>query len=140
MPAGAKVRPVNFVGKKGRSGRKKVKEEVVEKAKKKLYKELLDEVMPETLLAKKHRELLTVPRKRKVYVKGELREETTELDGQSVSKALDMAYKLKGEYAPEKEVVIPVTIEAINYIQPEYGNNVKTITEATPSLPSSKDK
>ena len=66
------------------------------------FKDLLNKYLPDKLLAEKHKELLTVPIKRRTYIKGDLESEEESLDTQAVSKGLDMAYKLKGAYAPEK--------------------------------------
>lgn len=66
------------------------------------WQELMNEFIPDSLLAKKHKELLTVPIRKRRYIKGELIDETEELDSQAISKGLDMGYKLKGKYAPEK--------------------------------------
>jgi len=68
----------------------------------KAWKELMDKFIPDELLAEKHRELLEVPKKVRTYVRGELTNEYEELDSQAVSKGLDMGYKLKGRYAPDK--------------------------------------
>lgn len=94
----------NAVGVKGRSGRKRVSEEVIKIAKERTYKELLAELLPDRLLAEKHLELLTSPKKTRTYIKGDLSEEIVELDTNAVKAGLDMAYKLKGEYSPEKIV------------------------------------
>jgi hypothetical protein len=73
--------------------------------KSKAWEKMMNKHLPDSLLAKKHKELLTVPVKRRTYIKGDLQSETEELDSQAVSKGLDMAYKLKGKYAPEKAEV-----------------------------------
>lgn len=69
------------------------------------FQQLMDEYLPDELLAEKHKELLTTPKKVRHYVKGDLESEYEELDTQAVSKGLDMAYKLKGSYAPEKKEI-----------------------------------
>lgn len=53
----------------------------------KSWKELMDEYLPEDLLARKHRQIL---------------ESGNE---QVVAKGLEMGYKLRGTYAPEKKIV-----------------------------------
>jgi hypothetical protein len=88
-------------GNKG-GGRKTLPKEIIDKVQEKTYRETLKELMPDILLAQKHLELLTVPKKVRKFIKGEMVDEYEELDSQAVSKGLDMAYKLKGEYAPEK--------------------------------------
>jgi hypothetical protein len=66
------------------------------------WKELMEEHLPDRLLAEKHNELLNVPKKVRHFKKGELESEYEELDSQAISKGLDMAYKLKSKYTPEK--------------------------------------
>ena len=100
MPTG--IRPDNCVGKKGRSGRKPITEEMVNRCKERMYKDLLKEVIPDVMLAKKHLELLNTPIKVKTFKQGTLVNQTESLDTFAVSKGLDMAYKLRGDYAPEK--------------------------------------
>lgn len=68
--------------------------------KSKAYTTLLAKHLPDTHLLKKHREFLDAPRIKRTYVKGVVVDETIETDPSSV-KALDMAYKLTGKYAPE---------------------------------------
>ena len=65
------------------------------------WKELMEEYLPDTLLGKKHLQLLE---KQEVYVKNNNKTgkieviPTGELDTQAVKSALDMAYKLKKKY------------------------------------------
>jgi hypothetical protein len=73
--------------------------------KSKQWNELLEEYLPNKLLAQKHKELLTVNKKVRHYVKGDLESEYEELDSQAISKGLDMAYKLKGTYAAERKEI-----------------------------------
>ena len=54
------------------------------------FKELIEEYLPDSLLGQKHQELLM-----KTDEKGEI-------DVQAVKSGLDMAYKIKGSYAPVK--------------------------------------
>ncbi len=54
--------------------------------------ELLEEHLPDSLITEKHRQLLT-----KTDAEGNI-------DVNAVRPAIDMAYKLKGKYAPEKSV------------------------------------
>lgn len=68
----------------------------------KSWEDLMQEYLPDKLLTKKHRELLTVPRKIKTYLKGDLQTETEEVDSTAISRGLDMAYKLKNKYAATK--------------------------------------
>lgn len=74
------------------------------------FKELMEKYLPDSLLAEKHNELLTVPRKIRTIRKGEVKEEIEEIDSTSISKGLDMAYKIKGRYAPDRTVNVNVDI------------------------------
>lgn len=65
--------------------------------------------IPDELLVKKHLELLNVPKVKRVYIKGEMMSEVEETDSQAIGKGLDMAYKIKGYYAPDK-IIIPIVI------------------------------
>lgn len=67
----------------------------------KSWKELMDQYIPEKLVAQKHNELLTAKKIRKIYVKGELEAQEEEVDTQAVKAGVEMAYKLRGKYAPE---------------------------------------
>ncbi len=60
------------------------------------------ESIPDELVAEKHKALLN-----KIDDKGEI-------DVQAVSKGVDMAYKLKGSYAPEKSINLDLTAEITN--------------------------
>ena len=61
------------------------------------WKELMDEFIPDSLLAERHQELLN----KREYSKVD-EEVIDQPETQAVSKGLDMAYKLKGSYEPEK--------------------------------------
>lgn len=69
------------------------------------WNELLETYLPDSLLAKKHKELLSIPKKIRQFNKGKLMTEYEELDSQAVSKGLDMGYKLKGHYKAEKKEI-----------------------------------
>lgn len=62
------------------------------------WQELMQQYLPDALLARKHKELLMVPKKVRHFKKGELESEYTELDSNAIGKGLDMAYKLKKRY------------------------------------------
>lgn len=70
--------------------------------------ELMEEHLPDDLLAKKHKELLTTPKKVRTFKKGELESETEELDTHAISKGLELAYKIKDKFAPEQKGVTQV--------------------------------
>lgn len=80
------------------------------------FKQLIEKYLPDKLLATKHRELLTIKRKKRTYVKGELMTEEEELDSQAVAKGLDLAYKLKGSYAPEKHEGVMIHTNLNEYL------------------------
>ena len=66
------------------------------------FQERANKVLNDQLLLRKHKLLLVSPKIIRRYVKGDLETQTEEIDSQAISKGLDMAYKLKGRYAPEK--------------------------------------
>lgn len=67
------------------------------------WKDLLEEHLPDSLLSERHKELLN---KREIAYIGQGKDKEAELidqpDTQAVSKALDMAYKIKGRYPKEQ--------------------------------------
>lgn len=69
---------------------------------------LISDMLPDELLAEKHLKLLN---KQQVQLKNNVSSgeidiiQTGEIDPMAVAKGLDMAYKLKGSYAPEKKEV-----------------------------------
>lgn len=67
------------------------------------WQELMEEYLPDTLLGVKHKELLEIKKKVRTFKRGDIIEQYEELDSNAVGKGLDMAYKLKGYYAPEKK-------------------------------------
>lgn len=79
----------------------------------KAWADYMEEHLPDADLAKKHKELLN---KKQVVLKnnnetGEIDTIfTDEIDVQAVKAALDMAYKLKGNYAPEKRLTVNVDV------------------------------
>lgn len=70
----------------------------------------LAERIPDDLLEEKHLALLN--KTEKVYVGGEILHE--DIDVQAVSKGLEMAYKLKGSYAPEKSQSVNIHINTLD--------------------------
>lgn len=79
------------------------------------WEELMEQHLPDKLLAAKHKELLMVPKKVRTFIKGDLSTEYEELDSNAVKAGLDMAYKLKGKYAAEK-IDNPGQIDAIEQL------------------------
>lgn len=80
------------------------------------WEELMEQHLPDKLLAEKHQELLNAEIIIRQKIKGELVWEKKKIDSQSVSKGLDMGYKLKGKYAPEKSqsVILNLNTELKN--------------------------
>jgi hypothetical protein len=77
------------------------------------WQELMNTYLPDSLLGRKHRQLLEKKETIRSYDSEEKRtvvEKTDEIDTTAVTKGLDMAYKLKGLYAPEKHVGITMNI------------------------------
>jgi hypothetical protein len=69
------------------------------------WREIMDRVLPDDLLAEKHAALLNKKEVKRTFDHdaGEwIDAETGDVDTQAVSKGLDMAYKLKGKYSPTK--------------------------------------
>jgi len=64
------------------------------------FKELMKQELPPNYLLKKHRKLL------------DKTDKEGEIDVQAVSKGLDMAYKLGGDYAPDRTLNVDVTVDA----------------------------
>lgn len=62
------------------------------------------EQIPDDLLVEKHLELLNAQKVTRTMKKGEEIEIEESVDNQAISKGLDMAYKIKGTYAPEKHI------------------------------------
>ena len=65
------------------------------------WQELMNQHLPDSALAKKHRELLNKKEVLSIHQGKDSHLEFTEQPHSDVSKALDMAYKLKGRYAKE---------------------------------------
>lgn len=70
----------------------------------KSWQDTVDEMLPNTDLLKKHKQLLEA--KKPIYLKGEIVDEEGLEDYVTQVRALDMAYKLKGSYAPERFTMI----------------------------------
>lgn len=110
MPKG--VRPENCVGVKGKSGRKSISEEIITKAKERIYLDVMKEMMPDILLAEKHLEGLNATKKEGVggmamgISKGKIESightDKIVADYPTRAKYLEMAYKIRGDFAPEK--------------------------------------
>lgn len=77
------------------------------------WKELIEKCLSDNFLANKHRELLNKKETIRFYdeeTKTTKIKRTKEIDAQAVAKGLEMAYKIKGSYAPEKSVALNLNI------------------------------
>lgn len=75
----------------------------------KAWPELLEQYIPDKLLARKHKLLLNAKKKvRKIAKDGEVTEYEEE-DRDAIARGLDMGYKLKGHYKAEKHDINLVT-------------------------------
>lgn len=77
----------------------------------KAWLEIMEESLPDTKLVERHRELLD---KRETIIVRDGKESRVEITDQphsDVKGALDMAYKLKGAYAPEKSQSINLDVK-----------------------------
>jgi len=81
------------------------------------WRELMREYLPDEIVVRKHRELLEAKRIYRIREKGKVVIETEELDVQSVGKALELAYKIKGYFSTGKFSVDQhiTTVEIVNY-------------------------
>lgn len=79
----------------------------------KSWQDLMEEYLPDDLILESHNKLL---KKTKVIysITGDVIE-TDEIDPNAVSKGVDMAYKIKGKYAPEKVEHTITAVKVINY-------------------------
>jgi predicted DNA-binding protein YlxM (UPF0122 family) len=93
---------------------------------KEAIKSIADSI-PDELLIEKHLELLNVPKITKTMKNGEYTDIEESTDVQAIKAGLDMAYKLKGAYAPQQTDITSQgeKITGINYLNPN-GNNPKT--------------
>lgn len=82
----------------------------------KTWQDLLDEYLPDDLIAEKHKALLEKKEQIAVW-NGKAKEVvvTNEIDANAVKAGVDMAYKIKGRYAPEKIEHTITAIKVINY-------------------------
>ena len=75
------------------------------------------ERLPDDLLEEKHLALLNK------------RDATGEIDAMAVSKGLDMAYKVKGSYAPDKNININMSVKSIDPTDETILNSLKAIQD-----------
>jgi phage terminase small subunit len=111
----AKYKP-NNKNTAGSIGSENLKKPKIQKA----LKSIADSI-PDKLLIEKHLALLNAEKITRTLKRGEEIDVEEYIDNQSIGKGLDMAYKIKGTYAPEKkditsdgEKVIPILVKFIN--------------------------
>lgn len=80
------------------------------------WQELMNKHLPDSLLAKVHKEGLSAGKKifKNNVTSGEIEEVGVEADYQTRHRYLDSAYKLKGLYAPEKSVTLNVNANIVD--------------------------
>lgn len=89
-------------------------------------KKAIAERLPDDLLEEKHLALLNKTDK-KYNEEGVITSE--EIDVTAVSKGLDMAYKVKGSYAPDKNININMNVKSIDPTDETILNSLKVIQE-----------
>lgn len=88
------------------------------------WQELMDEYLPDDLIAEKHNALLN--KKEQIVVRDGKTSEvvlTDEIDTNAVKAGVEMAYKIKGRYAPEKIEHTITAIKVVNYGSKDNGDN-----------------
>lgn len=89
--------------------------------------------IPDSLVAEKHLALLN---KEEVRMKNNMTTgeidviPTGEIDAQAVAKGLDMAYKLKGSYAPDKNININMNVKTIDPTNPKVLELIEELRKA----------
>ena len=92
------------------------------------FQELLAKNLPEKLVTKRHKQLLN---KKEVIVRYNHEAKTyetikTEQPHSDTAKAIDMAYKLRGSYAPEKHMNLNASLsEALDMLNESQENKAK---------------
>lgn len=98
-----------------------------------VQRKTIAEQIPDELLVEKHTALLNKTEKRlkNNVTTGEIEViETGEIDGQAVAKGLDLAYKLKGSFAPDKidlSTEIKTSTENIRLVAKQISEELKKI-------------
>jgi hypothetical protein len=69
--------------------------------------------IPDKLILKAHKKLLKAKKQTKTYVKGQMKTEVISEDAFALSKGVELAYRVKGSFAPEeKELTVKTGLEA----------------------------
>ena len=84
----------------------------------KTYQELMQQYLPDDLISERHNDLLN--KKKYVIIKKRNSSKvkvikTDEIDTDAVKAGVDMAYKIKGSYAPEKQEHIIKSVQVVRY-------------------------
>lgn len=90
----------------------------------KSWQQLMEEYLPDDLIAEKHQALLN--KKEQIIVRNGKESEvivTDEIDANAVKAGVDMAYKIKGRYAPEKIEHTITAVKVVNYGSIDDGDN-----------------
>ena len=96
----------------------------IDNLQKPIIQKAIAERLPDDLLEEKHLALLNKTEK-KYNSEGDLISE--EIDTNAVSKGLDMAYKVKGTYAPDKNININMNVKSIDPTDPKVLEALKLI-------------
>jgi len=82
----------------------------------KTYQELMKQYLPDDLISERHNDLLN-KKKYVIIKKGNSAKsiKTDEMDTDAVKAGVDMAYKIKGSYAPEKQEHTIKTVQVVRY-------------------------
>lgn len=91
----------------------------------KSWAQLMDEYLPESLIAEKHQALLN--KKEQIVLRTGKETEivvTDEIDANAVAKGIDMAYKIRGTYAPEKLEHKITAVEVVKYGDVNVNNKI----------------
>jgi hypothetical protein len=96
----------------------------------KSWKALMDEYLPEDKVALRHQELLDKRERRGVYdLQGKLTGYVDEPETASVSRAIEMAYKLRGSFVPEAPPPTGVATYNLFYL-PQVRESVRVFEDA----------
>jgi len=94
------------------------------------WKQLMEEYLPEDKVALRHQELLDKRERRGVYdLKGKLTGYVDEPETAAVTRALEMAYKLRGSFVPEAPPAGSVATYNLFYL-PQVRESVKVFEDA----------
>jgi hypothetical protein len=70
------------------------------------WNELMNQYLPDTLLMKRHKQLINAKVKVRIFRNGKLETKKEYMDYKAMKAGLDMAYKLNGKYRPIKVEIL----------------------------------